>query len=155
MRKYALSLGPALLALGLAACGGGSPSTTSPTPGPTCGPSSLQAQLVYPAPGSTGVSDNLPEVVVAVNQPLPVNEWDLALYQGNTFYLSALFFQQISASQLPNGSAATTIANPYYELVSLSANLGSKTTYQTALNDYFSSTNCTPFTVPGGTFTTL
>jgi hypothetical protein len=153
MRKSAFYLAFPLLAFAVAACGGGSPSAAAPTPGPTCGTSAQQVQLVYPAPSATGVSDNLPEVVVAVNPALEAGLWNLAFAQNNVLVgQTGYYFNQISASQLPAGSAPTTITNPTYELVPLSSNLGAKQTYQTALNIPLS--NCTALVIPGGTFTT-
>jgi hypothetical protein len=154
MRRFALALMLAVLGSAFAGCGGGGGGPVAPTPGPTCGPMSFTAQLVYPAPGSTGISDSLPEVVMAVSQAFPPSEWNLWLYpngSSNAYYTN-YFFYVIPASQLPVGSASTTIANPVYELVPLSAGLPAKTTFQAAVNDTFS--NCTPYQVPGATFTT-
>ena len=144
----------ALGALALAACGGGGGGSVSPTPGPTCGPIGIQSQLIYPAPSATAVPDAQAQIVIAVSSPLPINTYNLALYNAansTQFALTANPLAQIQASQLPAGSGTTTISNPTYEAVNLVNPLPAATQLQTAIND--PSSNCTPQTVPG-TFTT-
>lgn len=142
--------------LGLVACGGGAGGSAVPTPGPTCGPVGIQSQLIYPAPGATAVPDNTPQIVIAVSSPLPVNTFNLAIFNASTGSGTTTlnYLSQIQASQLPAGSGTTTIANPTYEAVNLvaalNANFASGTTLQTAIN--LPSSNCTPQNVPG-TFT--
>lgn len=142
--------------LGLVACGGGGGGSAVPTPGPTCGPVGIQSQLIYPAPGATAVPDNTPQIVIAVSSPLPVNTFNLAIFNASTGSGTTTlnYLSQIQASQLPAGSGTTTIANPTYEAVNLvaalNANFASGTTLQTAIN--LPSSNCTPQNVPG-TFT--
>jgi hypothetical protein len=157
MLKRVLFAAAGLAAMGLAACGGGGNTITNPTPGPTCNPS-VTSQLVYPAPGATGVSPTISEIVIAVSSPLPANTYNLSL--ANTANASntaqtANFLNSISASQLPAGSATTTIPNPTYEAVGLIAslytNFNTGTQLQTAIN--LPSSTCTPMNVPGGTFT--
>ncbi len=154
------SLFPAgvLLVIGLAACNGGTPNT-NPTPGPTCIPN-VTTQLVYPAPGATKVPATISEIVVAVSSPLPSSptQFNLYLYNvantNNSSY-TANALSAIPASQLPAGSAPTTIPNPTYEAVglvnSLYANFSPGTQLQTAINN--ATNNCTPQNIPGGTFT--
>ncbi len=157
MNKLIL-LASAAAALGLVACGGGGIGGSAvPTPGPTCGPVGIQSQLIYPAPGATAVPDALPQIVIAVSSPLPINTNNLVLTNVNNAANAAGTqnpLAQIQASQLPAGSASTTIANPTYEAVNLAANLtvnfASGTTLQTAINA--PSSACTPQNVPG-TFT--
>ncbi len=136
----------------LAACGGGT-TVNQPTPGPTCNPSPATAyQLVYPAPGATAVPITTQQMVVALNAQLPNYTWDLTLtYSAGTAY-TANTLAPIAASQLPPGSATTTIPNPVYEQVQLIAQLPSAVTLQVGLNNL--STNCTPLKIPGATFTT-
>ena len=157
MLKRSLFAVAVLTVIGLVACGGGGTTTVStPTPGPTCGPN-VTSQLIYPAAGTTGVSPNISEIVIAVSSPLPINTYNLALTNtanANNTAQSVNPLAQISASQLPAGSGTATIPNPTYEAVnlvtSLSNNFASKTQIQTAIN--LPSSNCTPQTVPG-TFT--
>jgi hypothetical protein len=140
--------------IALAGCNGGGNSTVpSPTPGPTCGPIVTSA-LVYPAPGATAVPDNIAQIVIAVSTPLTPNTYNLSLTALNNGGGSALTYyplSQIAASQLPAGSASTTIPNPTYEQVSLINSLPAATQIQTAIN--IPTSNCTPQTV-SGTFTT-
>ncbi len=144
-----------LIVIALVACSGNNPSV-NPTPGPTCNPN-VTSQLVYPAPGATNVPATISEIVVAVSSPLPANEYNLTLTDNanGTAAQTANFFGVISASQLPAGSAQTSISNPTYEAVglvtSLYANFPPGATLQTALN--VPTTSCTPLTIPGGTFT--
>ena len=147
----------ALGALALAACGGGGGGgSVAPTPGPTCGPIGIQSQLIYPAPGATNAPDSPPQIVIAVSSPLPINTYNLAIFNASTGAgtTTANPLAQIQASQLPAGSGSTTISNPTYEAVNLvnplTTNFASGTTLQTAINDPGS--NCTPQNVPG-TFT--
>lgn len=154
--KTFLFAAAALSALALAACGGGGGGGVSPTPGPTCGPIGIASQLIYPAPGATNAPDAPPQIVIAVSSPLPINSYNLAIFNASTGSgtTTANYLAQIQASQLPAGSGTTTISNPTYEAVNLvnplTANFASGTTLQTAIND--PSSNCTPQNVPG-TFT--
>jgi hypothetical protein len=144
----------AVAAIGLTGCNGGS-GTTNFNPPPVCG--SVTSQLVYPAPGATGVSPAISQVVVAVSSPLqPVGQWNLALTNvaTGTGALTLNSLQVITAAQLPAGSASTTISNPTYESAALSSSLYTNftagTTIQVSLNY---NGDCTPINVPGGTFT--
>lgn len=146
-----------LAAIGLAGCSGGSNSVVSPTPGPTCNPN-VTTQLVFPAPGAASVSPAIPEIVIAVSSPLPANTYDLTLTNvANPSNASETynFLTVISATQLPAGSATTTIPSPTYEAVglvnSLFVTFNAGTKIQTALNNRTST--CTPVNIPGGTFT--
>lgn len=138
-------------AMALAACNNNNGTSVSPTPGPTCVPN-LVSQLIYPDPAGTPAPDALPQIVLAVNSPLPNNEFNLFLTSGSSVASTANFLGQITASQLPPGSAATTIPNPVYEAVSLIATLPAASSISVAVNDTFST--CTPLNVPGGTFKT-
>lgn len=144
-----------LSVVGLVACNGSNPNV-NPTPGPTCNPN-VTSQLVYPAPGATNVSGTIGEIVVALSSPLPANEYNLQLTDNanGTVAQTANFLSVISASQLPPGSAPTSISNPTYEAVglvtSLYANFPPAATLQAALN--VPTTNCTALNIPGGTFT--
>ena len=153
IRSFLPGLALGGIALALAACGGGT-TVTGPTPGPTCLPN-VQSQLIYPRPSATAVPDNLSEIVIAVSSPLPINTFNLALIALNNNGGSAQTanaLAQISANQLPAGSATATIPTPTYEAVNLIAQLPSATQIQTAIN--LPSSNCTPLNIPGGVFTT-
>jgi hypothetical protein len=156
MLKRTLFAVGVLAVIGLVACNGGS-SVVAPTPGPTCNPG-VTSQLVYPAPGATNVSATISEIVVAVSSPLPANTFNLQLTNtanANNVAQTSNPLNVISASQLPAGSASTTIPNPTYEAVglvnSLYANFSPGTQLQTAINN--PNNNCTAQNVPGGTFT--
>ena len=154
IRAAILSAALGAVALMLAACGGGT-TVVGPTPGPTCGPSGVQSQLIYPAPGATAVSDNTAQIVIAVSSPLPVNTFNLsliALNNGGGTAQTANYLAQINANQLPAGSATATIPTPTYEAVNLISTLPSATQIQTAINQPNSA--CTPQNITGGTFTT-
>lgn len=149
---FGLALGGGLLTL--AACGGGT-TVTGPTPGPTCGPTNVQTQLIYPQPGATAVPDSLSQIVIAVSSPLPINTFNLALIalnNGGGTAFTANPLAQIQPSQLPAGSATATIPTPTYEAVNLIATLPSGTQLQTAINQ--PNSNCTPQNIPSGIFTT-
>ncbi|HVA26951.1 MAG TPA: hypothetical protein VNF68_02160 [Candidatus Baltobacteraceae bacterium] len=155
MNSRALIILTALGTLALAACSGSGGSTfVNPTPGPTCGPVGITSQLVYPAPGATAVPDATAQIVVAVSSPLPINTYNLALIavSNGSSAQTANYLSQIAASQLPAGSASTTIVNPTYEAVNLIATLPAATQIQVALN--IPNSTCTPLNVPGATFTT-
>ena len=157
MLRRTLFAAAVLIVIGLVACNGSTPNT-NPTPGPTCNPN-VTSQLVYPAPGATKVPGGaIGEIVVAVSSPLPANEYNIQLTNTadtSNVAQTANFLSIISASQLPSGSAPSTIPNPTYEAVglvnSLYANFNPGTQLQTALN--VPTSNCTAMTIPGGTFT--
>jgi hypothetical protein len=140
----------ALCALGLSACNSYS-TAVAPAPGPTCSPG-VAAQLVYPAPGATAVPISTDQMVVAVSAALPNYTWNLALTADGSTAFTANTLATIAASQLPPGSASTTISNPSYESVQLIAPLPSGVQIAVALND--PNNSCTPETIPGATFST-
>src|SRR5271166_2044985 len=151
MKMRALLVFAAMSTVGLGACGGsGGSGFVAPTPGPTCGPVGVTSQFVYPASSATSVPDATAQIVVAVSSPLPINTYNLALSfnNGASGSQTANYLAQISASQLPSGSATTTIVNPTYEAVNLVASLPPATLVQVALN--VPSSSCTPLNVPGG-----
>ncbi len=152
MRTILCGITCAVVGLALAACNSGGGTLVGPTPGPTCGPAGLTSQLIYPDPAGSPAPDTTNQIVLAVNSPLANNEFGLALTSGGSTALTANLLGQITASQLPPGTAQTTIPNPIYEAVSLVATLPAASTISVAINDTFS--NCTPQNVPGGTFKT-
>ena len=156
MRTQLLTAFAALaLAGGLAACNGGSNNNSLP-PASFCGPSGLQAALVFPNPGSTVSAASTNQVTIAVNQSLPNNgsgtSWNLT-FSPNTNpndpnareTLNALFV----VATPPPGSATPSFANPIYEQVNLSSPLstGTNNVFLDNLNVY-----CTPIG-PIGSFT--
>jgi len=152
MKQRFLLLAGALAALALVACNGGS-TYTAPTPGPTCNPGATSEQLVYPAPGATNVPVSTTQIVIAVNTPLPNYTWNLALTSSAGTAYTANPLTLIAASQLPAGSAKTTIPNPSYESVQLISQLPASTTFTAvALNN--PNSYCAPLIIPGATFTT-
>jgi lipoprotein-anchoring transpeptidase ErfK/SrfK len=153
MKQRFLLLAGALAALALVACNGGGNSFTAPTPGPTCNPGTTAEQLVYPAPGATNVPVSTTQIVIAVNTPLPNYTWNLALTDSAGTAYTANPLTIIAASQLPSGSASTTITNPTYESVQLVQQLPASTTF-TAIAINNPNSYCTPLTIPGATFTT-
>jgi len=141
------------LVLALVACGG-NPSVANPTPGPTCGPTSVSAQLVYPVPGATAVPDTITQIVIATSPALPSNSYNLSLSGSNGFgSQTANYLVQIAANQVPPGSASVSFANPSYMSVQLVSAFPSAQPITTiAINNPLS--NCTPLTIPGASFTT-
>lgn len=142
--------------LALAACGGGSTGIVTPTPGPTCLPTSLNTALVYPAPGATAVPDNIAQIVVAVSTPLPNNAYNLQLSSPsftNGTAQTGNFLVQIAPTQLPPGSLTPAFANPTYEQVQLQSAFAPTTSITAVgINNPFS--NCTALAIPGASFTT-
>jgi hypothetical protein len=154
--KLRLLLGSTVLAAAaaLVACNGNN-TIAYPTPGPTCNPGTVGVtayQLVYPAPGATNVPVTTQELVVAVNTPLPNYTWNLGLTTSGQTYLTGNTLATISASQLPAGSASTTITNPTYEALQLISQLPASSTFTVSLNN--TSTTCTPLNIPNASFTT-
>lgn len=148
---FAVAVGAA--ASSLAACNGNNNANPLPTasPGPTCAPN-LQSQLIYPNPSGTAAPDATSQIVIAVNSPLPNNQFNLQLTSGSSVAQTFNTLGQIVASQLPPGSAAATIPNPIYEAVNLVTALPAASTISVAVND--TTSTCTPNNVPGGTFNT-
>jgi hypothetical protein len=153
MKQRVLLLAGVLAALALVACNSGNNTISAPTPGPTCSPGTTAEQSVYPAPGATNVPLTTTQIVIAVNTPLPNYTWNLALTDSAGTSYTANPLTVIGASQLPTGSASTTIPNPAYESVQLIQQLPASTTFTAiALNN--PNSYCTPLTIPGATFTT-
>jgi hypothetical protein len=144
----------ATCAVAFAACGGGSPGITNPTPGPTCAPGTT-VQMIYPIPGATGVPDAPQQIVFAVGTALPTT-WNAYLSNSSSGngtaggYTNPL--QTITASQVPSPSATPSFANPVYQSVTLGGSLTPPTTtWYVWINNYTG--NCTPLG-PLGSFTT-
>lgn len=143
----------ATCALAFAACGGGSPGLSNPTPGPTCSPGTT-VQLIYPIPGATGVPDAPQQIAFAVGTALNSN-WNVYLNNasnGNgTLGGQTVPLQTITAGQVPSPSATPSFANPVYQSVTLQGSLNAATTWYVWINN--TAGNCTPLG-PLGSFTT-
>ena len=109
----------AVLAAVIAGCNSGN-TTTNVAP---CGtPAGMQAQLVYPAPGSTGIPDNVSQIIVATNSTLPPDwqggtGWDVLLaYAYNPAYGSGHYGLGFTAAAtpFPSPTATPSFANPTY-----------------------------------------
>jgi hypothetical protein len=150
LRSFFAAAAFAVCSAALAACGG--TNVSGPGVGPTCAPGATAYQLIYPAPGATNVPTTTQQLVIALNQQLPNYTWDLALSYSAGTALTANTLAPIAATQLPPGSATTTITNPVFEQVQLVAPLPSGVQLTVGLNNL--STNCTPLTIPGATFST-
>lgn len=142
----------ATCAIAFAACGGGSPGITNPTPGPTCSPGTT-VQMIYPIPGATGVPDSPQQIVFAVGTALSSN-WDAYLApnsNGNNGGYTVPV-QTITASQVPKPSATPSFANPVYQSVTLAGSLAppSGATWYVWINN--TAGNCSPLG-PLGSFT--
>lgn len=146
----------ALAAVALAACNNGySTPFAGPTPGPTCAPpAGMQYALVYPAPSSTAIPDNISQVIVGSSAAFP-STWDVTVVTVNTAYPGGLggAFQPASPP-FPTPNATPSFSNPVYQSSSLSGLgvFGSQEVVNVYLNDL--GANCSPLG-PIGSFTTM
>ena len=138
------------LALGtpLAACAGNGDTVGTTSVG-SCGAPSGQVALSYPAPGSTGIPDNIQGVVFAASSGLSGTYQALVVPAGSS---QGIAFERIAAAPSPIPSPnATPIANAIYqESASGGVILPAATTVAVYLND--SASTCTPSLQ--GSFTT-
>ena len=147
MRRTA-TLAGACAVLGLAAvlasCG---PSGNAAPP--TCvAPAGVQAALVYPAPGATGIPDTFSQVAIATQGALPAT-FDVAIVASSNVVLFGSVLP--AASPLPSPAATPPFGGPtYLTSTNPGVTFASGTTLTAQLNDLNSS--CTPGTVLG-TFT--
>lgn len=150
MKKQWLWLSGVLIAA-LAACNSNSNPNPNPSLGPTCNTQGVTTQLVYPAPGSTGVLDSFGQVIVGSSPaPLP-SSWDVVLVTaispngiaGGTFTTATPPF--------PTPNATPTVSNPQYQTSSFSGATFPGEVVNVYLNN--TATNCTP-AGPIGSFTT-
>jgi hypothetical protein len=152
LRNLFVASALATCAVAFAACGGGSPGITNPTPGPTCSPGTT-VQMIYPIPGATGVPDAPQQIVFAVGTALSSN-WDAYLAPNSNGngggYTNPL--QTITAGQIPSPSATPSFANPVYQSITLPSSLAppSGATWYVWINN--TAGNCTPMG-PLGSFT--
>lgn len=150
LRNLFVASALAMCAVAFAACGGGSPGITNPTPGPTCSPGTT-VQMIYPIPGATGVPDAPQQIVFAVGTALSSN-WDVYLApnsNGNAGgYTNPL---ETITSGIPSPSATPSFANPVYQSVTVpSLAPPSGATWYVWINN--TAGNCTPMG-PLGSFT--
>jgi hypothetical protein len=95
-----------------AGCGGSSSSGGGLT---SCAlPSGTQTVLVYPAPGSVGIPDNIPQIVFGSTTALPSG---FSAYIVDTTTQNAFAFGNVVAASLPLPAPNTTptFANPVYQ----------------------------------------
>ena len=141
----------AALAGTLAACSSGSTSTPAQV---TCTLPAGVAQpvLVYPAPGSTGISINAGQVVVATSgASLPTTGWDAVIVPnipGGAATYGVTF--GTATPPFPSPSTTPSYASPFY-VSSTFGQLVAGAQQQVYLNNYNSS--CVPYG-PIGSFST-
>jgi len=107
---FAIVAAAAVLAAG---CGGGG-STGSGGPASCTLPSGTQTVLVYPAPGATGIPDNVPQVVLGSTTALPSG---FSAYLVNTTTQIAFAFDNVGTAPvpIPTPNATPSFANPVYQ----------------------------------------
>lgn len=131
-------------------------------------PAGMQASLIYPAPGSTAIPDNVSQIIIATNSTLPSDwqvtyGWDaVATYPASSTYGNGhpgTEFVSTAASPLPSpaatpgfsGTAQYWSSTLVYGGPNALPNLPPATQITVVLNDLNSS--CYPG-VPLGSFTT-
>ena len=106
--------GCAVGALALSGCS--SASNTTPSSAPCTLPTGAQIALVYPAPGTTGNTTQLAQVIIASNVSLP-SGFDVVLtYAPSGVYGAGQFggFLVPTSPPFPSPSLTPTIVNPFY-----------------------------------------
>ena len=149
MKRLLPWLTVAVAAFVLAACNSSNPNVL-PTPGPTCSPGNIQTQLIYPAPGATGIPDAFGQVIVASSpSPLPTS-WNVVVVtaispsgvSGNTF--------QPATPPFPTPNATPSFSSPQYQSSAFGQNFPGEVV-TVFLNN--TASTCTPVG-PLGSFTT-
>lgn len=148
MKRFLPWFAVAGAAAALAACNSGSSSPTVNNCGSPKGVS--QTVLVYPAPGATGVPDNITQVIVGSTSAIP-SGWGLTI-------ATQLFGTQNgngvvpAPTPLPTPNQTPSFANPVYQSSTFSPAI---TTAGTAMGVYLNNlnSNCVP-SVLVGSFTT-
>lgn len=130
-------------AVALAGCNSNSTSNPSPcTP-----PAGTQTVLVYPAPNSTGIPDNVGLVVLGSTSALPAS---YQAYVVNTTTQNAVTFNLVGTppSPIPAPNAVPSFANPVYQA---SGNPGAVFVPGSTINVYLNNVNsgCVPSTSIG------
>jgi hypothetical protein len=131
-------------ALLLAGCNGGS----SSNPSPCAPPNGIQTVLVYPAPGSTGIPDNVGAVVFGSTAALP-SGYQAVLANNTTG--NSVYFNLVGSpppSPLPTPNAVSTFANRVYQA---SGNPGATFFAGSTVSVYLNNANsgCVPATSLG------
>lgn len=140
----------AFVALGVGAVLAGCGQSVNATPPACVAPAGVGVQVIYPAPGATGIPDAFTQVILATQGGLPAT-FDVTLV-GPTFSGIAYFGSVLPApTPFPSPAATPSFTNPTY-LTSTNGGytFAPGTTLTAQLNDLNS--NCVPSTVLG-TFT--
>jgi hypothetical protein len=139
------TVGLAALAAAMAGCSGGG---SNASPG-NCGAPTGQVALSYPAPGATGIPDNIPGIVFASTNGLSSSYGAVVAQAGSS---SSFTFLAVAPapSPLPSPNVMPFPNAVYQESASGGTILAAGTSYGVYLNDFNS--NCTPTLL--GTFTT-
>ncbi len=161
-REIVFSLSAAVaLAFALGGCNSNSNPSVGPTLGPTCTlPSGTQTSLVYPASGSTGVSDANGTIVIGSTTALPVGQsgqdWDIwfsdAVTSGALAPLNSSTSPTSATPPFPSPSATPTFPNPQYQQQSAGIPFAAGQTVTVYVNNRASGDNCTPLQI--GQFST-
>jgi hypothetical protein len=161
LRLILLSLAAAAAIVPLSACNSNNNPAPLPTLGPTCTlPAGTQTVLVYPAPGSTGVSDSNGEVVIGSTTALPVgqsgNDWDIwfsdAVTGGALAPLNPNSTLATTTPPFPSPSATPSFPNPQYQQQTAGIAFAPSQTVTIYVNNRASSNNCAPLQI--GQFST-
>jgi len=115
-----------------AGCGGGG------SPG-LCGAPKGQVALVYPAPGSTGIPDGFPGIVLGSTNGLGPS-YDAVLQQAGTVLQVPQGRVALAPTPLPSPYLLPAFPNPIYQISAARIVLLSGAKYQVYLND--SNSNC-------------
>ena len=124
MRQSIFWLGVALAGFALSACGGGYNTVASVPPNCVPEPNTF---LVYPANNSTGVPDQLQQVIVASNPAFPANVWNIVLQYNNggaPFQIGGSAFVTVQPPfPQPNATPPSSLTNPIYQSSNFQQNL--------------------------------
>jgi hypothetical protein len=104
----------AAVSVGAAACG---PSSSPAPPGACAPPKGVQTALVYPAPGATGIPDNLGEIIFASTGTGLTPSYNAVLYDNSTGGEAQYNFATVTtwSSPLPSPAATPPFANAVYQ----------------------------------------
>ncbi|HKU80697.1 MAG TPA: hypothetical protein VJP76_00905 [Candidatus Tumulicola sp.] len=156
-RRFLFAVPVALAAIvSLAACRSNTSPGPLPTLGPTCTlPSGTQTVLVYPAPGSAGVSDANGEIVIGSTTALPVgqsgNDWDIwfsdAVTGGALTPLNPGSALASASPPFPAPNATPSFPNPQYQQQTSGVPFAAGQTVTVYVNNKASGNNCTPLQI--------
>ncbi|MDQ2681614.1 MAG: hypothetical protein M3Y21_11460 [Candidatus Eremiobacteraeota bacterium] len=147
MKRLLSAIGLTVIALTLSACGGNG--NTTPNQPPCGSPAGTTVALVYPAPGSTGITTNPGQVIIGSTTALPAS-WNvvLAASPGNI----AGGTVATTTPPFPTPNQTPSFPNPQYQSSSIASGaLQGNVLYTAFIND--TSSNCTP-SVSVGSFHT-